>query len=81
MLLTFGIIQLPLWALYKAYKRPSGTVIERFKSLLSPTDGWGPSDLSMKKEWKQFKREKNEEIANQGYTPIQRILRAFVPKK
>ena len=63
------------------YKRPQSTIWETIKHSLHPSDEWGPSDPSVKKEWEHFRREKSEEVKSLGYTRFKRILRTFVPSK
>lgn len=61
-LFTFGVIQLPFWALLVIFKRRKGTFLETMESAFRYSELWRPRDNRKYKEWKDFKEKKTREL-------------------
>ncbi|XP_050095730.1 sodium-dependent nutrient amino acid transporter 1-like isoform X2 [Anopheles aquasalis] len=51
---AFGLLQLPIWAMYAVYKQGGKTLTEKIKNSLKPTADWGPLDPATHYEYKKF---------------------------
>lgn len=66
-LFAFGVLQLPIWAIYEIAHNSKESVWAAVKEATKPTD-WGPSDLVKREEWSRFKQDAKERRAKQADT-------------
>ncbi|ETN63077.1 sodium-dependent nutrient amino acid transporter 8 [Anopheles darlingi] len=51
---AFGLLQLPIWAIYAVFKQSGKTITDKIKNSLKPTAAWGPLDPTTHYEYKKF---------------------------
>lgn len=56
---AFGVLQFPIWAVYEVMRRSKKSLWTALKDVTKPID-WGPSDLTKRVEWAQFKQDARE---------------------
>ncbi|XP_046656086.1 sodium-dependent nutrient amino acid transporter 1-like isoform X1 [Daphnia pulicaria] len=55
-LAALALIQVPIWAGIAIYKR-KGSLLDRLKASVTPTENWGPQDPKIRSQWILFKQE------------------------
>ncbi|CAN8001959.1 unnamed protein product, partial [Ixodes hexagonus] len=48
----FVMLQIPFWAIVSIYKAPGDTFFQKLRQASRPSPAWGPSDVSLKDQWK-----------------------------
>ncbi|EEC19671.1 sodium/chloride dependent amino acid transporter, putative [Ixodes scapularis] len=48
----FVMLQIPFWAAVSIYRAPGNTFLQKLRRATRPSPAWGPSDASLKDQWK-----------------------------
>lgn len=48
----FVMLQIPFWAIVAVYRAPGNTLMQKMRHACRPSKHWGPSDASLKEQWK-----------------------------
>ncbi|XP_065302318.2 sodium- and chloride-dependent glycine transporter 2-like isoform X2 [Dermacentor albipictus] len=48
----FVMLQIPFWAIVAVYRAPGNTLMQKMRHACRPSKHWGPSDVSLKEQWK-----------------------------
>ncbi|CAN8006335.1 unnamed protein product [Ixodes pacificus] len=48
----FVMLQIPFWAAVSIYRAPGNTFLQKLRRAMRPSPAWGPSDASLKDQWK-----------------------------
>lgn len=67
---AFGILQLPLWAMYAMYKQQADSLYGKIVASFRPTDEWGPADPELLKRYRQ---QVDEHAARQRELPARSV--------
>lgn len=71
---AFGILQLPLWAVYAMYKQQADSLYEKIVASFRPSDDWGPADPDQLKRYRQLV---DEHAARQREMPARTVWTKF----
>ncbi|XP_050032229.1 sodium- and chloride-dependent glycine transporter 2-like [Dermacentor andersoni] len=48
----FVMLQIPFWAIVAVHRAPGNTLMQKMRHACRPSKHWGPSDASLKEQWK-----------------------------
>lgn len=60
---AFGLIQLPLWAIYAVIKQKGDTLSDKIRSAFRPTLNWGPADPNNFERYHKYIANWHDELA------------------
>lgn len=50
---SFGVLQIPGWAIYAVYKQKGSTLLEKIRNAAKPLHNWGPLDAEILKKYQK----------------------------
>lgn len=51
---AFGLIQLPLWAIYAVIKQKGDTLFDKIRGAFRPVPNWGPLDPAINERYQKY---------------------------
>jgi len=67
LLTGFAVSMLPIWGIHAIYSRKATSFKEKFYEALTPTRHWGPQKPKLRREWQEFRAQKDAEDAKKTW--------------